>query len=296
MTTLRKKLIQELVLRGYSPKTEEAYVAAVAGLAKFYNRGPEMLADEEIKAYLFALHTEGCRAASTLNVAVSGLRFFYRHVLGRPFESIESGLPRVKKPIRRPRIYSREEIARLLKIGCHHPKHRVFLMTVYSAGMRLNEACHLKLEDIESDRMQIRVEQGKGRKDRYTILSQYLLEELRRYWRCFRPRLWLFPGSRDSQKPLSDGTAQKIFYKSLRRAGLANKGGIHCLRHSFATHLMESGVEIHVLKRLMGHSSLSTTAGYLHVTQQQMTRIKSPLDAIDFSTDLSAKEVSLSQS
>ena len=215
---------------------------------------------------------------------VSGLRFFYKDVLRREFWQIEHDLPRVRKPIRRPRAYSRDEIRRLLTLGCPHPKHRAFLRTVYSAGLRLNEACHLKPCHIESSRMQIRVEQGKGKKDRYTLLSSKLLIELRDYWRMFHPSHWLFPSSHDPQKPMHDATAQKIFYHALSRAGLPNKGGIHCLRHSFATHLLESGCDIHILKRLMGHSSLSTTTGYLHISRERMAQIKSPLDSIDLST------------
>ena len=283
MTALREQLIRELVLRGSSPKTQEAYVAAVAGLARHYQRSPERIGIEEIKAYLFHLHRDRQLAASTLNIAVSGLRYFYRHVLQRPMDELARSLPRVKRQLRRPQVYSPGEIERLLTVGCPHPKHRVFLMTVYAAGLRLNEACHLQLADIDSARMQIRIQQGKGRKDRYTLLSPKLLGELRVYWQAFRPPQWLFASSRDPQQPLSDGTGQKMFYHAVARAGLPDKGGIHSLRHSFATHLVEAGVELPVLQRLLGHSHLSTTAGYLHVRTERLAQIKSPLELIDLS-------------
>jgi site-specific recombinase XerD len=158
-------------------------------------------------------------------------------------------------------------------------------MTVYGAGLRLNEACHLKAEHIDSARGQILVVQGKGKKDRYTLLSPRLLEELRSYWKWYRPppRPWLFPSIRDPQQPMIDGTAQRIFYRAIRRAGLPDKGGIHSLRHSFATHLLEAGVEITVLQRLLGHSSLSTTSAYLHVRQERLAQITGPLQLLDLS-------------
>jgi len=278
MTPLRQQLITALTLKRYSPKTHEAYLGAVAALARYYGRSPERLGDEEIKAYLLHLHTERGLSASTLNVALSGLRFFYRQVLERSIAEVEKALPRPKKPRRYARAYSLEEIRRLLLEGCRQLKHRVFLMTVYGAGLRLNEACHLKPADIESERMMIRVNQGKGAKDRYTLLSPWLLDELRQYWRTYRPERWLFPSSQDPQRPLIDRSAQKMFYSALERCGLPNRGGIHALRHSFATHLIEAGVEITVIKMLLGHRSLATTANYLHVSGERLSQIKSPLD------------------
>jgi integrase/recombinase XerD len=280
MTLLRQRLIEELVLRGYSDKTKEAYVHAVAALATHYGRSPDRLSDEEVRAYLLYLHLETGKAASTLNVAVSGLRFFYRWVLQRSFSHIERAMPRVERQKRRPRAYGQEEIKRLLWVGCVKPKHRAFLMTIYAAGLRLNEACHLRLEHIERGREMIRVEQGKGRKDRYTILSPRLLHELEDYWRMYRPRVWLFPSSRDPQRPMADATGQKIFYAAVARARLPDRGGIHSLRHSFATHWMEAGLPLFLLKRMLGHTSLSTTCTYLHVSREHLAKVKSPLDSL----------------
>jgi site-specific recombinase XerD len=283
MSTLRQKLIQELVLRNYSPRTQEAYVSAVCQLAKFYRRPPDQLSDQELKAYLFHLAEAKKLSASSRNQATSALRFFYAHVLHRPVDFLTRVLPRPRQEIRRPQVFSVAELERLFTVGCRHPKHRAFLMTIYGAGLRLNEACHLKSEHIDSARQQIRVVQGKGRKDRYTLLSPRLLEELRHYWKCFRPAHWLFPASRDPQAPMIDTTGQRIFYKAVARAGLPDKGGIHSLRHSFATHLLEAGVEITVVQRLLGHSSLATTSTYLHVRQERLAQIAGPLQLLDLS-------------
>jgi integrase/recombinase XerD len=281
MTPLRQRLIEELVLRGYSAKTKEAYVHAVAGLATHYKRSPDQITDQETRAYLLHLHTQTQLSASTLNVAVSGLRFFYRFVLRKPFAHIERAMPRVRKAKRRPKAYTRSQIQRLLEEGCPVLKHRALLATVYGAGLRLNEACHLRPEHIDRSAGQIRVEQGKGRKDRYTVLPQRLLQILEEYWRAYRPTGgWLFPSTRDPKAPMPDGTAQKIFYNAVQRARLPDKGGIHCLRHSFATHWMEDGLPLFWLKRMLGHTSLSTTANYLHVSREHLLKTKSPLDAL----------------
>lgn len=280
MTPLRQQLIEALVLKRYSPKTHEAYIAAVAGLARYYRRSPDGLSNEEIRGYLLYLNAERKLSASSLNVALSGLRFFYARVLQRSIAEVERTLPRPKRPIRYARAYSVAQIRTLLCAGCTRLKDRVFLMSVYGAGLRLNEACHLQIEDIESERMMIRVRQGKGAKDRYTILSPWLLEELRTYWKDCRPHPWLFPSAREPRKPLVDRCAQKMFYRALERCGLPNKGGIHALRHSFATHLIEAGVEITVIKSLLGHRSLSTTANYLHVSGERLAKVRSPLELI----------------
>jgi len=266
-----------------SPRTQEAYVRAVYCLARHYHKAPNRLTDEELKDYLFYQAQERKLSASSLNQITSGLRFFYKTVLRRSVDFLCHVLPRANKTVRRPQVFSTEEMERLLTVGCPHPKHRAFLMTVYGAGLRLDEACHLKAEQINRARMQIRVVQGKGRKDRYTLLSPKLLEELERYWQCFRPAHWLFPASGDPQAPMDPRVGQKIFYTAVQRAGVPRKGGIHSLRHSFATHLLEAGVEITVVQRLLGHSSLSTTSNYLHVRQERLAQIKSPLQLLDLS-------------
>jgi site-specific recombinase XerD len=232
---------------------------------------------------LFHLAQERKLAASTINQAVNAFRFLYDRVLHRDVEVLYRSLPHPRKAIRRPQVFSIQEVERLLTVGCLNPKHRAFLMTVYGAGLRLNEACHLKVEHLDSARNQIRVVQGKGKKDRYTLFSPPLQEQLRAYWRAFRPRLWLFPSGRNPQEPMHEATAQRAFYHAVARAGLPRKGGIHSLRHSFATHLLESGVEIPVLQRLLGHANVSTTMGYMHVRQERLSQIQSPLQLLNLS-------------
>jgi site-specific recombinase XerD len=253
----------------------------MTGLTKHYHQPPDQLSDDQLKDYLLYLAQERKLAASSLNVAVSGMRAFYDWVLQRPDCGLWRALPRVRKSTHRPQVLDVKEVERLLMVGCVHPKHRAFLMTVYGAGLRLGEACRLEPRHLDSARMQIRVEQGKGRKDRYTLLSPRLLQELRAYWRMFQPKRWLFPASHDASRPMDERTGQKIYYTAVARAGLPRKGGIHSLRHSFATHLLESGVEITIVQRLLGHNSLSVTANYLHVRRERLAQVQSPLQLLD---------------
>jgi site-specific recombinase XerD len=283
MTTLRQQLFEELVLRGCSERTQEAYVQQVYQLAKFFHQSPDQLANQQVRQYLLHLAQERHLAPSSINQAVCALRFLYERVLHREIESLHQALPFTRKPILRPQVYSSAELERLFTVGCPHPKHRAFLMTVYGAGLRLNEACHLKAEHLDEARQQIRIVQGKGRKDRYTLLSPRLLAELRSYWRLFRPRHWLFPATRTPELPMVDATGQRIYYHAVQRAGLRRKGGIHALRHSFATHLLEAQVEITVVQRLLGHAHLNTTSTYLHVRQERLAQIAGPLQLLDLS-------------
>lgn len=282
MTPLRQKLIDEIQLRGFSLETQESYVRSVYGLARFYHRSPDRIADEEIRSYLLHRLREDEIAGSSLMVTVSGLRFFYGQVLHRPTQAIEHALPRMKKCVRRPQVYSIEELERLFSLPDLYPKHRTQFMTAYGAGLRVSEVVHLRLEHLLSDRGQIRVVQGKGQKDRYTVLSPRLLEELRAYWRAFQPNGWLFPSPADPERPVSAELVSRVFRNAVRRAGLPGRGGIHSLRHSFATHLLEAGVDLLTIQRLMGHSQLSTTAIYLHVRQARLDKVSSALDLIDF--------------
>jgi len=283
MSKLRQQLIEELVLRGCSARTQEAYVQQVYQLAKYFRQPPDQLINEQVRAYLLHLARERRLAPSSINQAVCALRFLYERVLHREVEALRQALPFTRKPILRPQVYSPAELEKLFTVGAAHPKHRAFLMTVYGAGLRLNEACHLKAEHLDPARQQIRIVQGKGRKDRYTLLSPRLLEELRAYWRLFRPQHWIFPATRTPQEPMVDATGQRIYYQAVERAGLRRKGGIHALRHSFATHLLEAGVEITVVQRLLGHAHLNTTSTYLHVRQERLAQIAGPLQLLDLS-------------
>lgn len=283
MTTLREKFIQELVLRGRSERTQESYVYQVYQLAKYYHRPPDVLTEQEIHAYLIYVTQERHWAASSVNQAVNAFRFFFGQVAHRDLGVLRQCLPHCRKAVRRAQVFSIEELEKLFTVGCRQPRDRALLMTVYGGGLRVNEACHLRVEDLHSHRHQIRVVQGKGQKDRYTILSPRLLEELRAYWRLFRLEYWLFASPKDPQQPLIAATAQRIFNRAVARAGLPRKGGIHSLRHTFATHLLESGVEIPVVQRLLGHTSLATTAGYLHVRQERLAQVQSPFQLLDLS-------------
>jgi integrase/recombinase XerD len=282
MHILRQKLIDELEVRGMSRNTQQSYIGFVSRLARHYRRPPDQIADEELRAYLLHLLREKKNHAGTLCIAVSALRFFYRHVLQRPTDAIETALPRMKKPVVRPRVFSPEQIAQLLAVDGLNLKHRTMLMTTYAAGLRVSELCRLRAEHILSDRGQIRIEQSKGRKDRYTVLSPRLLEQLRTYWRVYRPAGgWMFTSTFWPDRPLTDDSAQRVFDRAAELAGLPRNGGIHALRHSFATHLLEAGVPLPVIQRLLGHSNLATTSRYLHVRREVIGELKGLLEALD---------------
>ena len=275
MTAMRKRMIHELELHRKSPRTIEAYVTAVAQLARHYGRSPDRISLEQVREFLHHLIAKRKLAFSSCNQKLAGIRFFYRHVLGQ--KQFDLRVP-AKRSGKLPEPLGRREIARLLE-ATRNAKHRVLLMTCYATGLRVSELVHLRPEDVHSERMLIHVRQGKGRKDRYTLLSPRLLEALRDHWRAYRPQEWLFFG-RDRTGPLPVGTAQKIYYTAKRRAGIQRGHGIHTLRHSFATHLMEAGVDLPTLQRLLGHTSLATTAKYLHVTSKHLRGVRSPLDLL----------------
>jgi site-specific recombinase XerD len=281
-TKQRQKYIDELELRGFSPLTIKTYVRNVARLAEYYNTPPSELSDDQVKGYLLHQIREKKWKPSTINGAVGALRQFYHLVEGRPFEEVEAAIPRTKKEVRRPEVYSIEELERLFNAPRVNLKHRAIIMTTYAGGLRVGEVCRLKPTDILADRRQIRIVQGKGRKDRYTILSLRLLAELREYWRAVRPGGdWLFPSLAHPLQPITSSSASRAFKRAVRFAGLPHRGGIHCLRHSFATHALEQGMDLTVLQQLLGHTSLKTTAGYLHVSNAQMASAQSPLDLIE---------------
>jgi len=281
MTPLRQKMINDMKLRNFSPKTQYAYVSAVSGLAQYFNCSPDMLSNENVQAYLLHL-IEGRKLSwSSCNIIISGLRFFYKVTLCK--QSMNLAFPPRKKKTFLPEILSIEELKHLFTCTINL-KHRALLMTTYAGGLRVSEVVRLKLTDIDSKRMMIRVEQGKGNKDRYTILSQRLLKILREYWGMYRSPFWLFH-AKDSRKPMPIGTAQKIYYNAKSKAQIKKGQGIHTLRHCFATHLLEANVDLRTIQTLMGHNSITTTMKYLHVTRKKLTSLKSPLDLIEIPTN-----------
>ena len=274
MTPLRKRMIRELELRRKAPGTVTSYVKAMEELAGYYRRSPDRISTEEIRDYMHFLIVGKKLSYSSCNHKIVAINFFFREVVRR---KVELRVP-MKRSGRLPEPLSQEEVARLLD-AAENQKHRVLMMTAYSAGLRVSELVRLKPQDIHSDRMLIRVNQGKGRKDRYTLLSQRLLGELRAYWREFHPELWLFPNqTRTDHMPTC--TPARAFYRLKLRAGITHGHGIHTLRHCFATHLLEAGVDLRTIQILMGHSSLNTTAKYLHVTEKRLEQTQSPLDLL----------------
>ncbi len=265
MTPLRKRMIALMELRRFSPRTREAYVSAIAQMAKHYHRSPEHISHDEAQAYLHFLTTERKLAWSSVNQAAAAMRFLYVHVLKNPEASFV--LPERRSAKRLPEVLSREEVTRLFA-ACRPGKYRTMLMTAYGTGLRLQELTHLRCQDIDSDRMQVRVELGKGAKDRYTLLTPSLLATLRTYWRLHRPETWLFPG-RDQGSPVSDTAIQRAYEAARRKAKLQRGRGIHTLRHCFATHLLEAGVDLRTIQTYLGHTSLLTTQVYLQVRQQR---------------------------
>jgi len=276
MSELRKRMIRDMQLRNFSSGTQRAYLRAVAGLAQYYNCSPDTIGAEQIQDYIVYLLSERKLAVGSCHGIITGLRFFYTVTLRQDGASVS--IPQIKRETRLPQILGPEQLERVFAAP-RNPKHRVLLMSAYSAGLRVNELVHLKVTDIHSDRMMIRVEQGKGKKDRYTLLSKRLLEELRRYWKIKRPTVWLFPGIK-RHKPLCARMAQKVYAQAVAKAGITRKGGIHTLRHCFATHLLEAGVDIRTIQLLMGHSSILTTVRYLQVTSKTLQGTQSPLDLL----------------
>lgn len=275
MTPLRQRFVDDLRVRNYARRTIDCYVGKVAAFARHFGRSPEELGPEEVRA--FQVHLVQQRVSwSSFNQAVCALRFLYRTTLGRP-ETIPF-IPFGKKPKTLRTVLSQEEVVRLLD-AAPAGRDRVLLQVAYGCGLRLEELLHLQVRDIDSARMIIHVRQGKGAKDRLVPLSRRLLEELRTYWRSARPRTWLFPGKRPDGT-MTGSNVQRHLARVLRRAGLNKPCSLHTLRHSYATHLLEAGVDVLTLKALMGHSSLQTTARYLHISTHRLHQTPSLLDLL----------------
>ena len=273
MTELREKMIREMELRNLSKNTQRSYLRAVYGLSKYYMQSPDKMTKEMIEDYLLYLKKEKGDALTTIGSAITGLRFFYNHVLSH--EQLSPRCAFAKTPRKLPTVLSQEEIWSIINAP-GNMKHRLMLMTIYSAGLRASEALVLKAEHIDSKRMLIKVT-GKGGKERYTLLSKKLLPELREYYRTYRPEILLFPSYRKG-KPLAYETIRSVYEKARGKACVKRGVGVHTLRHSFATHLLEAGYDIRKIQVLMGHTRLTTTMIYLHVSRETLSKIPSPLD------------------
>lgn len=274
MGALRTRMIEEMKLRNFSPRTQQSYLAAVIGLVKHYRRSPDQLTQDEIRAYLLHLEKRGL-SPSSRNVAISGMKFFYHQMLG--WNDKQLFIPPRKRSWQLPEVLGQKEVERLL-LAAAKQRDRCLLMTAYATGLRVSELVRLKVSAIDSERMMVRVEQGKGRKDRYTILSLQLLTELRSYWKEHRSPTYLFPNRKGA--PISIDYAQRIYNLAKQKAQIHKGKGIHTLRHCFATHLLEAGVDLRTIQTLLGHNSMASTERYLQIRQHRITTTTNPLDLL----------------
>jgi len=270
-----QKFEQQLVIGGYSESTLFNYCRSVASVALHFRKSPLELDPDEINAYLYGLTQKDTPSQTYFKHTVYGLRFFFR-LYDRKDRAIR--LPSVKNKRQLPVVLSREELKRLF-VAPQRLKHRVLFSLIYSAGLRIGEVSRLKIADIDSDRMQIRISQSKGNKDRYVILSDYILKGLRKYFKSSKPKDYLFNG-KEKGKPLSKGAIQQSFRLAVKKAGIKKDVSVHTLRHSYATHLLEDGVDIVTIKELLGHAHIQTTMMYLHVSRITRTSAHSPLDTL----------------
>jgi site-specific recombinase XerD len=267
-------MVQAIRVRQLSDRTESRYLHVITELAGFYRRSPDGLSAEEVVGFLEHCVVVRKLAYSSINVYLCACRFLYETVLGR--DKLIFKLPTRGRSKARPQILSPEECHKVIDAPTNL-KHKALLYMVYGSGLRVNEAVHLRAHHIESDRMMVFVKSGKGRKDRYTLLDATALEVLRLYWRMYRPLVWLFPG-RDPAVPWSTGAAQQVYYRAVKAAGVRRVGGIHTLRHCFATHHLESGMDIYTLQRLLGHRSIQTTGRYIHLQEPRRIQLIRPFD------------------
>ena len=279
MTALRQTMFEDMRVRNLAPRTQITYVGCVAAFARHFGKSPDQLGPDDIRSYLLHLRDDRRLSTSTIIQAYCALRFLYRVTLGRDWTVEKLQFP--KRERRLPTVLGESEVERLLR-SARKLKHRVMLMTIYAGGLRVSEACTLRVNDIDSGRMVITIRQGKGRKDRYVMLSPVLLDVLRAYWKVERPVDWLFPCAAGTG-PYPTRTIQLVCRQAAVDAGLSKRVTPRTLRHSFATHLLENGANIRIIQLLPGHRSLRTTADYTHVSRESICAVASPLDCIDLS-------------
>lgn len=271
MTFLRQRMLEDLQLRGLAPKTQDAYLRAVRQLAEHYGKSPDCITEEELRQYFLYLKNEKQASRSTCTIALYGIKFFYEHTLQRDWPILDFVRPPKEKKL--PVVLSRQEVRRVL--GCLRKLHyRVCLSTIYACGLRLREGVYLQVPDIDSDRMRLHIRKGKGAKDRYVPLPQRTLELLRTYWVTHRHSVWLFPTLRGENagptatQPMSPSGVQRAFRAARKDSGIQKPASVHTLRHSYATHLLEAGVNLRLIQAYLGHSSPKTTAIYTHLSRR----------------------------
>jgi integrase/recombinase XerD len=275
MSPLRRRMIEDMTIRKFAPKTQHDYLQRVKNFAAFLGRSPDTASFEDVRRYQLHLTTSGV-GVPTLNQAVSTLRFFFRVTLKR--HDILEHTHFIREPRKLPVVLSPEQVARLLD-AAPGIKYKAALSVAYGAGLRASEVVSLKISDIDSTRMVIRVEQGKGRKDRYVMLSPHLLQLLRAWWKAARPQGWLFPG-RDRVQPMTTRQLNRACHAAAQMAGIDKNVSLHTLRHSFATHLLEQNIDVRVIQVLLGHAKLDTTALYTRVATKTISEVMSPLEHI----------------
>jgi len=278
MTPLRETMIKMMKLRNFAPRTQKVYLSAVEKLARYYRRSPDLITVEEVQDYLIHLQEDQGLSFSSCNQAKSAILFFFTYVLKNTRLAVTTPGRRTVKKL--PQVLSKEEVANVLN-AVPHARDRLCLELIYSAGLRTEEVIRLKAQDIDSSRMTIRVVQGKGHKDRETVLSEKVLRRLREYWACYRPKTFLFPSRHDPENiPMCPSVIRKAFKKAMKQAGVTKSGSLHMLRHSFATHMLEAGYDIKTIQTLLGHNHISTTMIYLHISVGKASRVVSPIDTI----------------
>ena len=276
MTPLRQRMLQDMGIRNLAVNTQLAYVQQISAFARHFDRSPDALGPEQVRAYQIHLIEERKLAAGSLSVVAAALRFLYKITLRRAWN--DDDIPMPKRPLKLPIVLSPEEVVRFLACVAS-TKHRTILTTIYASGLRVSEAVALRPADIDSSRMVLRVDQGKSRKDRYVMLSPRLLEVLRGYWRIERPKPWLFPGDVEGHY-ITKNAVEQACQKAHRAAGIDKPVTPHSLRHAFATHLLESGTDIRRIQLLLGHRSLATTSRYLKIATSSLVSTVSPFDQL----------------
>jgi site-specific recombinase XerD len=278
MSALRQKMIEDMQLRGFAVRTQEAYLSAVRQLARHYHKPPDQIDEEELRQYFLFLKNEKHAARASCTIALCGIKFFFERTLGREWKTFEFLRPLKEKKL--PAVLSRAEVHSILA-HVHRRPYRVCLTTIYACGLRLLEGVHLQVKEIDGARQLLHIDRGKGSKDRYVPLPSACLTMLRQHWLTHRHPRWMFPSPvGDSQQPMSESGMQRAFRTAVQEAGIHKRATIHTLRHSYATHLLEAGVNLRIIQSYLGHASPKTTSIYTHLTSITETQTRDTIEKI----------------